>query len=347
MDVKGEGDPALPKAESPNGTKYIITQETDEMIDELEKVPEVELAGPIEKQSINIFVGQSGSGKSLTTFCVAWFETKKGNFTHTVYLNLDDPPNTYKDRYMNFERLRNFTYIAKTQFKKRFKHLKGKTLKEKAWSFLEDLANDPLENEDWLIILDNLQKLCDYNNFQELTQFFDLCDRLTDAKYTLLIIHHKSSKFESPNFKGLSLIKDNADVMWEVVPIRNKSGIIRSVKLTKMKARSITSYDNFIISFDTDQGTVSYDQNVLFEDELPIKDAIINFLTTNPNSNQGNIIQAIKPLTSIGEKRIRVVLEKLVGLHELTVTKGLRHTKIYNIASEKSSSQNGNLNTTT
>lgn len=297
------------------------------------EVEDIELAGCLVKRSINIFVAPSGSGKSLIAFCLAWKETKENNFKTTFYLDLDNPIDLYKDRYINFEELDNLIYISTWDIMNIFTEYTGTNPKEKALNILKDLSNDS-EVNNTLIVIDCLQAFCDYNDLKELRNFFEICRKLTQLGATILIIHHKSSKTEAPSFKGLSYIKDSADTMWDVVPNKSRSGIVMSAKLVNTKARSTTGYTNFIVSFDTDQGTVSYDQNVLFEDELPIKDAIIKFLTTNPNSNQGNIIQAIKPLTNIGEKRIRVVLEKLVGLHELTVTKGHKNAKVYNIASK-------------
>lgn len=334
MILQGAGDPVRSKTMPPVLLKDIIAQNTNDIMKTRMEALDVELAGPITKQQSNIFVAQSGSGKSLAAFCIAWKETKERKFAQTIYLDFDNPANHYKDRYSNFEQLPNLAYIIEEDFIKKpyFKDLEGSTPKEKVWAMLEDLASNP-PDDDWLLVIDSLQTFCDYNDLKVLKQFFNLCDKLTSAGFTIIILHHKSSKAEAPSFKGLSFIRDSADTMWEVVPVRGKAGIIANIKLVCTKSRSVISYDNFILSFDTDKGTVGYDQNVLFEDELSVKDAIIEFLTKNPDSNQSSILQAVKPLINIGEKRIRVVLEKLVGLHILTVTKGQRHTKIYNITS--------------
>jgi len=316
--------------EAPKSAKDIIPL-AKEIEKDLMELPEVELAGPLVKRAINLLVAQSGSGKSLVAYCISWKETKEGNFPFTMYLNFDDPPNDYIDRFSHFEKLPNFLYIVKTRFKKWFGFLGGDTPGEIGWEILKSLATDP-PDESGLIVIDNLQKMCDYNDLKELKRFFNLCDQLTEKGFTMLIIHHKSSKSEAPSFKGLSYIYDSADVVWEVKPERTKSGKISNIRLTSSKSRSLTGFTEFIISFSTDQGIVNYNQNVLLEDEIPVKEAIIEYLAQHPNSNQSDIVQNIKPKVTIGILRTRAVLEKMVGLHILEVQRGGRNAKLYKLS---------------
>lgn len=294
------------------------------------QVPDVELAGCIVKRANNVFVAQSGSGKSLLAFLISWRETKEQNFQYTIYLDLDNPAIVYKDRYMNFQQLDNMVYITELDLANGFEEFSGTTPKEKAWSMLDGLGNDA-SSENCLIVIDSLQSFCDYNDLKELKRFFDICRRLTRVGATILILHHKSSKTEAPSFKGLSYIRDSADVMWEVVPSRSRSGIVSSITLTCTKNRSVISFTSFTVSFSTDSGSVNYDQNVLLEEELPVKNAILDVLRVDPDQKQADIVQAVKPLVNIGEKRIRAVLEKLVGLHILNVKQGKKNAKLYSI----------------
>lgn len=310
--------------------KDVLPEFAEEIMDDLTQAPSAERAGCLVKQAVNMFIAPSGSGKSLVSFCLAWKETKEGSFSFTVYLDFDNPFNIYKNRYAKFERLPNFIYIIKNDFKGRFKYLDGINPKDKAWAMLENLALHP-PKESWLIVVDNLQQLCDCNDLKELGRFFDTCERLTEAGFTILLIHDESSKIESFSSKGLSFIRDNTDALWEVVPDRDKD-IVKSVKLTNIKSRFVTGFTDFIVSFDTDQGTVScYDQNVLLEVEIPVKDAIIEYLTQHPNASQDEIIQNIKPKIAMGVLRTRAVLEKLEDLHILKVQKDLNNEKTYSI----------------
>lgn len=309
--------------------KTIITHKK-ELVKSKMTAADVELAGCLVKRAINVFVAQSGSGKSLLAFCLAWNETKSGNFKHTFYFDLDNPANVYKDRYSNFEVLENFVYISELDLVTILESFPGTTPREKALKMLDDLSNDP-EIENSLVIIDSLQSFCDYNDLKELKGFFDICRRLARVGATVLILHHKSAKQESPSFKGLSYIKDSADVMWEVVPNRTKAGIVSSIILTCAKNRSIISFNNFTVSFNTDTGIVSYDQNVLLEDELPLKDAILTILKGQDAIKQSELVELTKERVNAGEKRIRSVIEKMTGLHLLCVSKGKKNAKLYSI----------------
>lgn len=142
----------------------------------------------------------------------------------------------------------------------------------------------------------------------------------------------KSSKAK---FDALQYLLDNADAVWEVKPEKVENGV-SEIRLTSVKSKSLTGFTEFGIFVDIEKGTVSYDQNVLPEDEIPVKDAIIEYLTAHPNSDKNSIIQAVKPLTSIGENRIRAVLEKITGgLHILKAQKGLNNEKLYSVNQDK------------
>ena len=320
--------PTAPEQQSP--LNAILSQREKLQASKL-NVPDVELAGCMVKRAINVFVAQSGSGKSLLAFCLAWNETRSGNFKYTFYFDLDNPANVFKDRYANFPFLQNFFYISELDLATIFESFPGGTTpREKSLAILENLSIDA-SIENCLIVLDSLQSFCDYNDLKELKKFFDICRKLARMGATVLILHHKSSKQESPSFKGLSYIKDSADIMWEVVPNRTKAGIVSSITLTCSKNRSVISFTSFTVSFSTDTGTVSYDQNVLLEEEIPVKEAILKILNTQGKMKQSDLVQAVKPFSGIGEKRIRAVLEKLVGLHILNVSTGKKNAKLYSI----------------
>ena len=80
----------------------------------LEDASDVELAGPLAKGMINVFIATSGSGKSLLAFLVSWNELKNGQFKKVFYLDLDNPHSIYKDRYSNFPLLDGFSTSRNT-----------------------------------------------------------------------------------------------------------------------------------------------------------------------------------------------------------------------------------------
>lgn len=137
----------------------------------------------------------------------------------------------------------------------------------------------------------------------------------------------KSSKAK---FDGLKYLLDHADVVWEVKPEKPENGTDK-IRLTNVKSNYFIGFTDFIVSFDTDKGTVSYDQNMLLEDEIPVKEAIIEYLTTHPNANQDDIVQNIKPKITMGMLKTRSVLEKLEDLHVLKVQKNQNNEKTYSI----------------
>jgi hypothetical protein len=148
---------------------------------------------------------------------------------------------------------------------------------------------------------------------------------------TVLVLHHKSSKQESPSFKGLSYIKDASDVLWEVTPDIKRTGEISSFKLTCTKNRSTTNFVSFLVAFSTDTGTVSYDQNVLFQEELPIKEAVLSVLHKHNNMQQIDLVQAVKDIVNVNEKKIRSVITKLAALGLITVSTGKKNAKVYSL----------------
>lgn len=307
--------------------KHIITQKN--MLDQfLVDAHDIVLAGPLVKYMVNLFVATSGSGKSLLAFLVAWHEIQAGQFKHVFYVDLDNPNSIWKDRYSNFAKHPGFFYLTEYILLK-IQDLQGSMPVDKAWNFINALASSEYA-PDSLVVIDSLQNVVDYNDRKELSRLFDICRAITFQGGTVLIIHHKSSKMESPAFKGLSLIKDFADIMWEVTPDRKKNGEIANFKLTCVKNRSVTSFANFLVSFDTDIGSVNYDQNVLTVDELPVKDAVLDILQDN-ELKQGELIDNIKKqVPNIGEKRIRSILAKLVALNVVEV-KQLKTAKVYNL----------------
>jgi len=137
----------------------------------------------------------------------------------------------------------------------------------------------------------------------------------------------KSSKAK---FDGLKYLLDHADVVWEVKPEKPENGTDK-IRLTNVKSNYFIGFTDFVVSADRNKGTVSYTRNILPEDEIPVKDAIIEYLNKHPNANQSDIVQAVKPLTPIGEKHLRAVLGKLVSLHILEIRWGKGNAKIYNI----------------
>ena len=64
-----------PEQQSP--LNIILSQR--EVLGMLEDASDVELAGPLAKGMINVFIATSGSGKSLLAFLVSWNELKMGS----------------------------------------------------------------------------------------------------------------------------------------------------------------------------------------------------------------------------------------------------------------------------
>ena len=129
MDKTGE---ELAKYPAPlKSAKGILTHKEAFKKSKIE-APDVERAGCLVKRAVNVIIAKNEFTKSLAAFSIAWKETKEGNFSFTVYLDFDNPFNIYKNRYAKFERLPNFVYIIKNDFKGRFKYLDGINPKDKA-----------------------------------------------------------------------------------------------------------------------------------------------------------------------------------------------------------------------
>ncbi|HQE49928.1 MAG TPA: hypothetical protein PKV93_11355, partial [Fervidobacterium sp.] len=127
---------------------------------------------------------------------------------------------------------------------------------------------------------------------------------------------------------------DASDVVWEVNPNFKKTGEISNFKLSCTKNRSTTNFVSFIVAFNTDTGTVNYDENVLFEDEIPIKEAVLKILREKPNQKQADVVQATRNIVNVNEKKVRSVLAKMVALNILTTTTGPRNAKLYSVNTE-------------
>jgi len=115
--------------------------------------------------------------------------------------------------------------------------LHGLTVREKTKLALSLLAEAELPES--LIVIDTLQQVADYNDIKELEKLFTLLRNLTFKGHTVLLLHHKSSKKESQPFKGLSYIFDSADVIYELTPDKDRSGLIRAMTLTNTKTASL------------------------------------------------------------------------------------------------------------
>jgi len=317
----------LPTTAPESHLTHIIAQKGG-IQDMVEQALDIELAGPLAKGQINVFVAESGKGKSLLAFIVAWKELQNRNFDYVFYLDLDNPHGIWKDRYSNFEKNSNLIYLTEYILNTKDLGLIGDTAVEKAMYFLETSAK---EMSNTLVVLDSLQNFADYNDLRNLKSFFKTLKTITNAGGTVLVLHHKSSKIGSEKFKGLSYIKDASDVVWEVFPDHKKTGEISGYKLNCIKSRSTTNFVNFVVTFSTDTGTVSYNQNVLFQEEIPIKEAILKVLQQKPNQKQADIVQAAKDIVNVNEKKIRSVLTKMTALGILTMKSGSRHTKLYSI----------------
>jgi len=303
----------------------------------LKDASEVDLAGPLAKGMINVFIAQSGSGKSLCAFLVAFEELRNRHFDAVYYIDVDNPHSIYKDRYMNFPDLEGMFYLTEYILDKFIPDEFGAIPTEKAVSLLKDFTEEKYAKNK-LIVIDSLQNIADYNDLRELKKFFRILKGITNAGGTILVIHHKSSKNEAPNFKGLSYIKDASDVVWEVNPnfkkTGEKTGEISNFKLSCTKNRSTTNFVSFIVAFNTDTGTVNYDENVLFEDEIPIKEAVLKILREKPNQKQADVVQATRNIVNVNEKKVRSVLAKMVALNILTTTTGPRNAKLYSVNTE-------------
>jgi len=197
----------------------------------LQDAPDVELAGPLAKSMINVFIATSGSGKSLLAFLISWKELKARSFDCVFYIDIDNPHSIYKDRYSAFPELENMFYFTEFILDKLLPESYGLFPVEKAWGVLQELSESEYVKNS-LVVIDSLQNFCDYNDLKELKKFFRLLKKITNSGGTVLVLHHKSSKQESPSFKGLSYIKDASDVLWEVTPDIKRTGEINSFKLT-------------------------------------------------------------------------------------------------------------------
>ena len=204
------------------------------------KVPEIELAGPLIKGSINLFIAQSGSGKSLCAFAVGWKETQNYSFFQMIYFDLDNPNSLVKERYSSFSPER-VSYLNSLDIVG-FDYLPGVTVREKTKAALSLLAEAELPES--LVVIDTLQQVSDYNDIKELEKLFGLLRALTFKGHTVLLLHHKSSKKESQPFKGLSYIFDSADVIYELTPDKDREGLIRAMTLTCTKTASLQDLIN-------------------------------------------------------------------------------------------------------
>jgi len=294
------------------------------------KVPEIELAGPLIKGSINLFIAQSGSGKSLCAFAIGWKETQLHSFSQMIYFDLDNPNSLVKERYSSFSPER-VSYLNSLDIVG-FDYLPGVTVREKNKAALSLLAEAELPES--LVVIDTLQQVSDYNDIKELEKLFGLLRALTFKGHTVLLLHHKSSKKESQPFKGLSYIFDSADVIYELTPDKDREGLIRAMTLTCTKNRFSSGFTRFVISIDTDKPeNIQYGENVLFEEELPVKEEILKVLREHPGIKQQDVVATVKPHVSVGEKKIRSVLSKLVALGLVTV-KTHRTAKLYSLNAE-------------
>lgn len=295
------------------------------------QLPEIEIAGPLVKRSINLLIAQSGSGKSLCAFAVGWKETQNYSFSQMIYFDLDNPDSLVKERYAQFSPDR-ISYLNSLDIMQQFDYLQGLTVREKTKLALALLAEAELPES--LIVIDTLQQVADYNDIKELEKLFTLLRNLTFKGHTVLLLHHKSSKKESQPFKGLSYIFDSADVIYELTPDKDRSGLIRAMTLTNTKNRFASGFTRFVISIDTENPeNIRYGENVLFEEELPVKEQILLVLKEHPGIKQQDVVSLVRPNVKLGEKKIRAVLTKLVALGIVTV-KQAKAAKIYNLNTE-------------
>jgi len=295
------------------------------------QLPEIEIAGPLVKRSINLLIAQSGSGKSLCAFAVGWKETQNYSFFQMIYFDLDNPDSLVKERYAQFSPDR-ISYLNSLDIMQQFDYLQGLTVREKTKLALALLAEAELPES--LIVIDTLQQVADYNDIKELEKLFTLLRNLTFKGHTVLLLHHKSSKKESQPFKGLSYIFDSADVIYELTPDKDRSGLIRAMTLTNTKNRFASGFTRFVISIDTENPeNIRYGENVLFEEELPVKEQILLVLKEHPGIKQQDVVSLVRPNVKLGEKKIRAVLTKLVALGIVTV-KQAKAAKIYNLNTE-------------
>jgi len=84
-----------------------------------------------------------------------------------------------------------------------------------------------------------------------------------------------------------------------------------------------------VVAFSTDAGTITYDQNVLFLEEIPVKEAILVVLQKQNGMKQLDLVQAVKEKAKVNEKKIRSVLAKLVALDLVHVSTGKKNAKLY------------------
>jgi len=217
------------------------------------QLPEIELAGPLVKRSINLLIAQSGSGKSLGAFVIGWKEVREKSFAQMIYFDLDNPNTLVKERYSAFSPV-DIVYLNSLDIL-RFEDLGDGTVREKTKIALSLLAEAELPES--LVVIDTLQQISDYNDMKELENLFGLLRALTFKGHTVLLLHHKSSKKESQPFKGLSYIFDSADVIYELTPDKDREGLIRAMTLTNTKNRFASGFNKFVISVDTEILTIS------------------------------------------------------------------------------------------
>jgi len=291
------------------------------------QLPEIELAGPLVKRSINLLIAQSGSGKSLGAFVIGWKEVREKSFAQMIYFDLDNPNTLVKERYSAFSPV-DIVYLNSLDIL-RFEDLGDGIVREKTKLALSLLAEAELPES--LVVIDTLQQISDYNDMKELENLFGLLRAFTFKGHTVLLLHHKSSKKESQPFKGLSYIFDSADVIYELTPDKDREGLIRAMTLTNTKNRFASGFNKFVISVDTENpDNIRYGENVLFEEELPVKEQILLVLKEHPGIKQQDVISLVRPNVNLGEKKIRTVLTKLVALGVVAVTQK-RKAKLYNI----------------
>jgi len=157
----------LPTTAPESHLTHIIAQKGG-IQDMVEQALDIELAGPLAKGQINVFVAESGKGKSLLAFIVAWKELQNRNFDYVFYLDLDNPHGIWKDRYSNFEKNSNLIYLTEYILNTKDLGLIGDTAVEKAMYFLETSAK---EMSNTLVVLDSLQNFADYNDLRNLSLF--------------------------------------------------------------------------------------------------------------------------------------------------------------------------------
>lgn len=306
-----------------------IIARSEAMWTEKLNLPEIELAGPLVKRSINLLIAQSGSGKSLCAFVIGWKEIQSKSFAQMIYFDLDNPGTLVKERYSSFTS-NSIAYLNSLDIMQ-MDYLGNGTVRNKTQYALELLAEADIPES--LIIIDTLQQIADYNDIKELEKLFVLLRNLTFKGHTVLLLHHKSSKKESQPFKGLSYIFDSADITYELEPDKDREGLIKVITLKTTKNRFSSGFNRFVISVDTEKPeNIQYGENVFFEEEIPVKEQILAVLKNNPNIKQQDLIALVRPNVQAGEKKIRTVLNKLVALEIVLVDqRKKKNAKLYSI----------------